>query len=79
MAIQFQEPYIMQELNNKQIERQDYVDNAVFQLIRDINPISKDISWNIEMIGEIRDNIRYWLVERLKVCEEMTFYPYIKE
>jgi hypothetical protein len=69
----------MQELNNKQTERQDYVDNAVFQLIRDINPTSKDISWNIEMIGEIRDNIRYWLVERLKVCEEMTFYPYIKE
>jgi len=69
----------MQELNNNQIERQDYVDNAVFQLIQEIDPAGKDISWNIEMIGEIRDNIRYWLVERLKVCEEMTFYPYIKE
>ncbi|MGD0784604.1 MAG: hypothetical protein ABR969_02195 [Sedimentisphaerales bacterium] len=69
----------MQELNNNQIERQDYVDNAVFQLIQEINPAGKDISWNIEMIGEIRDNIRYWLVERLKACEEMTFYPYIKE
>jgi len=68
----------MQELNNKQIERQDYVDNAVFQLIQEINPTLKDISWNIEMIGGIRDDIRYWLVERLNVCEEMTFYPYIK-
>ncbi len=69
----------MKELNNKQIERQDYVDNAVFQLIGDINPTSKDISWNIEMIGEIRDNVRHWLVERLEICDETTFYPYIKE
>jgi hypothetical protein len=67
------------EMSDEQIRRQDFVDNAVFQLIRDINPTSKELSWDIEMIGEIRDNIRYWLVERLKICEEMVFYPYIKE
>ena len=67
------------ELSDEQISRQDFVDNAVFQLIQDINPTSKELSWDIEMIGEIRDNIRYWLVERLKICEEMTFYPYIEE
>ena len=67
------------ELSDEQIRRQDFVDNAVFQLIQDINPSSKEITWDIEMIGEIRDNIRNWLVERLKICEEMAFYPYIKE
>jgi hypothetical protein len=66
-------------MNDGQIKRQDFVDNAVFQLIQDINPTSKDLSWDIEMIGEIRDNVRHWLVERLKVCDEMSFYPYIKE
>lgn len=66
-------------MTDNQLRRQDFVDNEVFQLIRDINPTSTELSWNIEMIGEIRDNIRYWLVERLKICEEMTFYPYIKE
>ena len=69
----------MKELKNNQIERQDFVDNTVFQLINDINPVPKDISWNIEMISEIRDNIRQWLVERLGICDEMSFYPYIKE
>lgn len=67
------------EMTDEQIRRQDLVDNAIFQLIRDINPISKDLSWDIEMIGEIRDNVRRWLVERLKICDEMSFYPYIKE
>jgi len=66
-------------MSDEQISRQDFVDNAVFQLIRDINPTSKEITWDIEMIGEIRDNIKYWLVERLKICREMSFYPYIKE
>lgn len=67
------------EMSDEQIRRQDFVDNAVFQLIREINPTSKELSWNIEMIGEIRDNIRRWLVERLGICDEMFFYPYIKE
>ena len=67
------------EMSDEQIGRQDFVDNAVFQLINDINPTSKKLSWNIEMIGEIRDNVRQWLVERLGICDEMSFYPYIKE
>ena len=69
----------MEELTNRQIERQDFVDNAVFRLIQDINPAQKELSWDIEMIGEIRDNIRQWLVEKLGICDEMSFYPYIRE
>ncbi|MBN1806375.1 MAG: hypothetical protein JW837_14095 [Sedimentisphaerales bacterium] len=67
------------ELSGEQIKRQDFVDNAVFNLIQNINPSSKELSWDIEMIGEIRDDIRQWLVERLGICNEMSFYPYIKE
>jgi hypothetical protein len=68
----------MQELNNMQIERQNYVDDVIFELIQDINPTSIDLEWDIEMIGEIREEIGYWLIERLKLCDEMTFYPYIE-
>jgi hypothetical protein len=69
----------MEELTGRQIKRQDFVDNSVFKLINDINPTQKELSWDIEMIGEIRDNIRQWLVEKLGICDEMSFYPYIKE
>jgi hypothetical protein len=66
-------------LNDEEIRWQDLVDNAVFQLIQDTSPTSTDFPWNIEMIGEIRENVRQWLVERLVICDEMSFYPYIKE
>lgn len=67
----------MGELTVVQIERQDFVDNAVFNLISSVNPSNKQLNWDIEMIGDVRDLIRYWLTDRLKSCDEMTFYPYL--
>ena len=69
----------MKELTSGQIKRQDYVDNAIYQLIREINPVDKEIAWDIEMIGEIRDVVREWMVERLKITDEQVFYPYLEE
>ena len=69
----------MKELTSGQIKRQDYVDNAIYQLIREINPVDKEIAWDIEMIGEIRDVVREWMVERLKITDEQGFYAYLEE
>ena len=69
----------MKELTEEQIKRQDYVDNAIYQLVREINPVDKEIAWDIEMIGEIRDVVREWMVERLKITDEQVFYPYLEE
>jgi hypothetical protein len=69
----------MKELTDKQIDRQDFVDNAIFQLVQTVNPTDKKIKWDIEMIGEVRDVIRQWIVERMKIADEQTFYPYIEE
>ena len=35
------------EMNNEQIKRQDFVDNAIFELIQHINPTKRQISWDI--------------------------------
>ena len=69
----------MKELTDKQIDRQDFVDNAIFQLVQTINPTDRSIEWNIEMIGEIRDVIREWIVERMKMTDEQNFYPYLDD
>jgi len=69
----------MCELSNEQIKRQDFVDNAIMDLIRELNYTGKPLKWDIEMISDVRDTIRYWLVERLKIANEMKFYPYLKE
>jgi len=69
----------MKELTEEQIKRQDSVDNAIYQLIREINPADKEIAWDTEMTGEIRDVVREWMVERLKITDEQNFYPYLEE
>ena len=66
------------ELTRQQIIQQDFVDNAIFNLINEIVPSDKEMEWDIEIIGEIRDAIQTKLVER-GICSEQEFYPYIEE
>lgn len=67
----------MNMLTSAQIERQDLVDNAIFDLICEVNPYHIEIDWNMEIIGEIRDVIQNIFVEQIGVGDEMTFYPYV--
>ena len=67
------------ELTSEQIKRQDFVDNAIFDLIKTVNPAEKEMRWDIEMIGEIRDVVGEWMVERLKIMDEQGFYPWVEE
>ncbi len=69
----------MQELTDEQTKRQDFVDNAIYHLIQEVNPAGKRIAWDIDMIGDVRDVIRKWLVERMNITSEQTFYPYLHE
>jgi len=66
-------------LTQQQIAQQDFVDNAIFSLIRSVNPVNKEIEWDIEMIGEIRDVVKEWLVDKLNLTTEQEFYPYLEE
>jgi len=68
----------MKELTDKQIQRQDFVDNAIFNLIQSLNTTDKTINWDIEMIGGIRDVIAEWMIERLKITDKQNFYPYLE-
>ena len=62
------------ELTDKQIERQDFVDNAIFELINELIPSEKKMEWNIEMVGEIRDTIQSQLIKN-GFCTKAEFYP----
>ena len=62
------------ELTDKQLQRQDFVDNAIFSLIQQLNPTSQAIDWDIEMIGNVRDTIVTELQEKLKTTE-FEIYP----
>ena len=68
----------MRELSKKQIERQDYVDNAIFQLLRNLYVGEQEPEWDIEVIADVRERIYHWLVEHYGTVDEMAFYPYIE-
>jgi len=65
----------MQNLSEDQIMRQDFVDNEIYDLVKRLIPSTGKIEWNIEMIGDIRDTIQHWLVDKHKIVEELDFYP----
>jgi hypothetical protein len=54
-------------MTDEQLKRQDFVDNAVFSLIQEINPTNRTISWDIEMIGNIRDKLVHELEKKLDI------------
>ena len=65
----------MENLNEDQIRRQDFVDNKIYELVNQLVPSEKKIGWNIEMIGDIRDTIQHWLVDKYGLVDELEFYP----
>lgn len=67
----------MAQLTEKQIKRQDFVDNKVFELIQRLAPSAK-IKWDIEMIGNVRDSIQTQIVDKGKLMSKARFYPYLK-
>jgi len=65
----------MQNFSQDQIKRQDYVDNEIYDFVKRLNPSTRGIDWDIEMIADIRDTIQHWLVDRYKIVNELEFYP----
>jgi len=63
------------ELTEQQIKRQDFVDNAIFELINELFPSDKEVEWDIEAIGEIRDAIQSQLVTRSQDVFELRHRP----
>ena len=65
----------MEKLTEDQINRQDFVDNQIYHLVKRLIPSTKEIEWDIEMIADIRDTIQHWLVDRYQIVDELEFYP----
>lgn len=61
----------------KEEERQDIVDNAIFELISELVPLYKtSYEWDIEDIAEIREAVQKVVVEKRELMTEQEFYPY---
>jgi len=65
----------MKNFTEDQLKRQDFVDNQIYDLLKRLVPSKREIGWDIEMIGDIRDTIQHWLVDKYKIVDELEFYP----
>jgi len=62
----------MTQLTKRQIDRQDFVDNQIFELINNLIPPSKRIEWDIELIGNIRESFYKEINKKIKKHERET-------
>lgn len=69
----------MDSLSDIELQRQDFVDNSIQELLNDINPTEAEIKWDIEQISRIREVIQDVLVNTLKLTTEREFYPFLEE
>lgn len=78
------------ELSKAQLERQDFVDNSIFDLVKSLIPEqfeNSKLERNLNWISEIRLNIEDLLLEQLVLKEDaaksnkfsMLYYPFIPD
>jgi DNA polymerase sigma len=67
------------ELTEKQIERQDFIDNSIFELLQRLNPSKNELRWDIEIISKIREMIRLYFTKNLDDFSEQEYYPFLDE
>jgi len=69
----------MQNDEQMKLNQQDLVDNFIWDLIVNLYPAHDDIKFDGNIINQIRSVLSDYYVNKLKVCTEDEFYPYITE
>jgi hypothetical protein len=62
------------ETERAKIERWDFVDNTIKDMLKVLNPSCRELKCDIHPISEIREIIIKYFVEELKICTEEEFY-----
>lgn len=62
----------LDERNEDVAQRQDLVDNAIFEMLREVS--IAEIVWDIEVIGAVRDTVINVLEEKYGIKEDV-LYP----
>lgn len=70
--------------NRRVLDRQDLVDNAIFTMLQAVtNDMSHTdspiVSWDIELIGNVRDIVQQELCNKYPNLNWSGFYPFIDE
>lgn len=70
--------HLIENLTDKDIERQDFVDSKIALLLGELCQY-KNETWSNYDIGEIRDVIQSLFVRDYNLMTEREFYPFFEE
>ncbi|WP_461257544.1 hypothetical protein [Treponema sp. R80B11-R83G3] len=59
----------------EKINRQDFVDNVINDMIVSLSSTTKKLQWNIKVISDIRGILTSYFIEELRLCADEEFYP----
>lgn len=68
----------MTNFTKKQLMRQDFADNKIFELMQELIPDGKKLKWDINVIGSVREVIRKYLADEKRIVSNMKFYPFLR-
>jgi hypothetical protein len=63
---------IGKEFTREQLDKQDFIDNAIMKLINKVNPTDKKIKYDGHIVREVLIEI---FTKDLALCTERKFYP----
>lgn len=67
------------ELTQEQIDRQDEVANACYELLVELAPKDSNIPWDMECLGEIINAAQEVICDKMKLMHPSEFYPWVAE
>jgi len=59
----------------KEIDKQCLIDLEIMEFIEKLNPSTKRVIFNREIVGKVRDALIEIYSKDLKLCNERAFYP----
>jgi len=66
---------IGKEFSKKELERQDFIDNSIMELINKVNPSDIKIRYDGHIVYKIREALIEVFTKDLELCTETAFYP----
>jgi DNA polymerase sigma len=66
---------IGKEFTREELDKQDFIDNAIMKLINKVNPTTVKIKYDGHIVSKVREALIEIFTDDLDLCTERAFYP----
>jgi hypothetical protein len=66
---------IGKEFTREQLDKHDFIDNSIMELINKLNPTTVKIKYDGHIVWKVRNALIEVFTQDLDLCTERAFYP----